>query len=187
MGNHRLANPVSEGCPEPCPEPSPDDDGLDVEQVHRAGRREAESPHGAIDEVGGEVVALVEGLGPDAARHPGSPLLLHDRDEIAVLALGDATTRLGLHRGTAGVRLEAAPAAAGTRGPVGLDHHVADLSGCAAPEPELIVDHDAAADSGAAEDPEHRGVRAPRSEPRLGHDTDLDVVGQLDGDPERGT
>ena len=127
------------------------------------------------------MVVLLEGLGPHAARQPRAFLLLHDREELGLLALVSAPASLDLHRRSPGVGLEAAATTARAWCAIGLDHHVSDLASSAASEPELVVDDDAAADARTAEDSEHRRVGASRAELGLGHDPHLHVVGQFDG------
>ena len=69
---HRLEDTVGVRLAEARAETAADHDGLDVEQVD--GRRDsgAEREQGALDQLVGQPVALLERLGPDAAREPRS-------------------------------------------------------------------------------------------------------------------
>ncbi len=88
--------------------------------------------------------------------------------------------RLRFHRRAAGVGLHAAPAPAGALGPAALDDDVADLAGGAAAQPRFAVEHEAAADAGAPEDPDQALELAPGAEVELGLGRDLDVVADPD-------
>src|SRR5207244_703985 len=106
----------------------------------------------AVDDLRGHLVAMLEGAGPHAAREPAATALLHDLEQIGVLAALGQAACAGLHRGASGIGLEAAAAAAGAAPAVLLDHRMADLPSRATAGPELAVEHQPTAHAGAPED-----------------------------------
>ena len=70
------------------------------------------------------------------------------------------------------------------RAPPRLDHHVADLAGGPAADPRLAVEDQAAPDAGPPPDAEDRVELLARAKLELGLDRHLDVVADLDGNPE---
>ena len=115
----------------------------------------------------------------------GLLVLLHQLEEVGLVALFVLAARLGFHRRAAGVGLHAALAPAGALGAAALDDHVADLAGGAAAEPGLAVEDEAAADAGAPEDADQALELLAGAEVELGFGRDLDVVADLDLGPER--
>src|SRR4051812_4093785 len=184
VGEHRVLEALAVRVAEADPEPAAEHDRLDVEQVH--GRRDARTERldGAVDEPHRHRVMADERAGPDAAGQPLAALLLHDLEEVGLLALAHELAGAGLHRAAAGVGLHAAVAPAGALGAADLDDHVADLAGGVAAEPELAVEHDAAAHTGAPEHAEQRVVPLAGAEGRLGHRGDVDVVAERHGRAE---
>ena len=142
-------------------EAAADDHGFGVDQVDGGGDPGPERLDRALDQLFGEVVAVVEGALPDAAGQPRFLVLLHQLEEVGLVALLVLAARLGFHRRAAGVGLHAAPAPAGALGAAALDDHVADLPGGAAAEPGLAVEDEAAADAGSPEDPDQALELAP--------------------------
>ena len=122
---------------------------------------------------------------PDAAGQARFVVLLHQLEEVGLVALLVLAARLGFHRRAARVGLHAAPAPAGALGAAALDDHVADLPGGAAAQPGLAVEDEAAADAGAPEDADQALELAPGAEVELGLGRDLDVVADPDLGPQR--
>ena len=120
---------------------------------------------------------------PDAAGQPRFLVLLHQLEEVGLVALFVLAAGLGFHRRAAGVGLHAAPPPAGALGAAALDDHVADLPGGAAAEPGLAVEDQATADAGSPEDPDQALELAPGAEVELRLGRDLDVV----ADPDLGS
>ena len=124
--------------------------------------------------------SCVERALPDAAGQSRFLVLLHQLEEVRLLALLVPAPGLGFHRRAPRVGLHAAPAPAGALGAAALDDHVADLTGRAAAEPRLAVEHQAAADPGSPEDTDQALELAPGAELELGFGRDLDVVADPD-------
>src|SRR6185436_12533696 len=119
-----------------------DDHRLGVEQVAGRGDAGAERLDRPVDQLLGQLVALVEGALPDPARQAVAVVLAHQLEQIGLGAALVLAARVGLHAPLPPARaLGAAP----------LDDHVADLAGGTAAEPRLAVEHQAAADAGAPE------------------------------------
>ena len=133
----------------------------------------------------GEVVVGVDRALPDAAGQARFAVLLHQLEEVGLVALLVLAARLGFHRRAARVGLHAALAPAGALGAAALDDHVADLPGGAAAQPRLAVEDEAAADAGAPEDADQALELAPGAEVELGLGRDLDVVADPDLGPQR--
>src|SRR3954454_17189091 len=184
VGEHRVLEPLAIRVAETHAEPAAEHDRLDVEQVHRRGDPRAQRVDGAVDEPHRHRVLAHQGTRPDAAGEALTALLLHDLEEVRLLALADELACPGLHRAAARVGLHAAVAAARALRPADLDHHMADLAGGVAAEPELAVEHDPAADARAPEHPEQRAVALAGAERRLGHGGDVDVVAERDRSAE---
>src|SRR5919202_748712 len=130
----------------PLTAPASGPNGLRLAGEERGADRAAEGAErldGAVDEPDRHRVLADERARPDAAREPLAALLLHDREEIGLLALAHELARAGLHRAAAGVGLHAAVAPARALRAADLDDHVADLAGGVAAEPQLAVEHDA--------------------------------------------
>ena len=173
---HLLGDLLDVGLAEADPEPAADDHRLDVEQVDRRPDAGAERLQGAVDELLGHRVAVLERPLPDPAGEPVAAVLLHDLEQLRLRPIGVLAPRPRLHRPAPGVGLHAAAAAAGAAGAAANDHHVPDLARRAAPDPALAVEDQAAADPGAPEDAEDRLVRLPGAELELGVGGDVDVV-----------
>src|ERR1700750_2084841 len=124
---HLLHQRVPHAFAEADAEAAPEDHRFDVEQVDRGGDAGAERLDRALDQLLGELVPVVERALPDAAGQPRFVVLLHQLEEVGLLTVLVPAPRLGFHRRTARVGLEAALAAAGALGAAALDHHVADL------------------------------------------------------------
>src|SRR3954466_5768579 len=124
---HRLADLLHPRLAEPDAEPAADHHGLGIEQVHGGGDAVAERLYGLLEQLLRHLVAALQRALPDAAGQPVAPALLHDLEQVRLLALLDAATGARLHRAAAGVGLHAAAAAARAAGAVHLDAHVADL------------------------------------------------------------
>src|SRR3954447_21027769 len=184
VGEHRVLEPLAIRVAETHAEPAAEHDRLDVEQVHRRGDAGAERRDGAVDEPHRHRVLAHQRAGPDATGQAFASPLLHDLEEVRLLALADELASAGLHRAAARVGLHAALAAAGALRSAHLDHHVADLARGVAAEPELAVEHDAAADARAPEHAEQRAVAPAGAERRLGHGGDVDVVAERHGRAE---
>ena len=108
-------------------------------------------------------------------------LLLHELEDVALVALVDEAAHVALHRGAAGQRLGAAAFAAGTARPLRLEDHVAHFAGDAArAQVELAVEHQAAADAGADEDADHGARAAPAAVGVLAHHRHAHVVVEED-------
>ena len=122
------------------------------------------------------LVAVLERIGPDAAREAVALALLHQLEQVGLLPALDELPRVRLHGAAAGVGLEAAAPPTRAAGAVALDHDVADLAGRAAAAPELPVEDEAAADARSPPDSEEGRVRPARAELELRGDRDLDVV-----------
>ncbi len=120
---------------------------------------------------------------PDPARQPIAAVLLHDLEQVRLAAVLVLPPRRCLHRRSARVGLQTAPPAAGTVRAAFLDHHVADLSRPAAPQPGLAVQDQPAADPGAPEHPDQRLIGTTGPEAELGLGGDLHVVAH----PNRGS
>ena len=106
--------------------------------------------------------------------------LLHDVEELGLVALLDLAASLDLHRPAPGVGLHAAVAAARAAGAAHLHHDVPDLGGGAAADPRLPAEDDPAAHAGAPPDAQQRAVAAPRAERELAVDRHLHVVPERD-------
>ena len=178
---HLLGQRLHVAVAEADAEPAADHHRLRVEQVDRRGDPGAERLDRAVDQLLGEVVAVVEGALPDAAGQPVAVVFAHQLEEVGLVALLVLAARLGLHRGASRVGLQAALAPAGALRAAALDDSVADLSRGAAAQPGLAVEHEAAADAGPPEDADQAGELAPGAEVELGLGRDLDVV----ADPDR--
>src|ERR1035437_2894845 len=118
VGLHRLGDARRVGVAEPHAEPAADDHALDVEQVHGRGHARAERDHGAVDDLVGELVVLVESAGPHAARQARAIVLLHQLEEVCLAPLLDEPAGMLFHRRAARVGLHAATAAARAAGGV---------------------------------------------------------------------
>ena len=115
-----------------------------------------------LHQVLGDAVAVLQGPLPDAAREPVAAALLHDLEQLRLLALLLESPGLGLHRAPARVGLHATRVAGAALGPAAADDHVADLARGAAAQPRLAAEDQPAADAGAPERPQHRSCRACR-------------------------
>src|SRR3954452_19923451 len=187
VGEHRVLEPLAIRVAETHAEPAAEHDRLDVEQVHRRGDAGAERRDGAVGAVREphrHRVLAHQRAGPDATGQALASPLLHDLEQVRLLALADELASAGLHRAPARVGLHAALAAAGALRPAHLDHHVADLARGVAAEPELAVKHDAPTAARAPEHPEQRAVALAGAERRLGHGGDVDVVAERHGRAE---
>src|SRR5204863_3825634 len=118
---------------------------------------------------------------PDPAGEPVAPVLLHQLEEVRLPSLLVGSPRLGLHRGPAGVGLQASASPARASRAALLHDRVADLTGAAAAEPMLTAEHQPAAHPGAPEDADQRVVRTTRAERGLGLRGHADVVADSDG------
>ena len=152
----------------------------------RRGDAGAERLDGVVDEAGRQSDRpRRERAVPDAARQPRAPALLHDLEQVGLLAVLVRLARPALHRRAAGVRLHAAepPAAAA----LAADAHddVADLAARAPPGPRAAVEDDPAADPGPPEHAEQRPVGPPGAEGELRVGGDLDVVAEVQARAER--
>ena len=186
VGEHRLADALRErrrrgGSPRPPP--------TTIASTSRTFCAEATPAPSAstrlVDQPRRELVAAPQRAVPDAARQPGAAALLHDLEEVGLLALLVRLARPALHRRAAGVGLHAPepPAAAA----LAADAHddVADLARRAAAGPRPAVEHDPAADAGAPEHAEQRPVGPAGAERELGVGGDLDVVAEVRARAER--
>ena len=152
----------------------------------RAASRPSRSPTpsactASLEQVARDLVARLERPQPDAARQRVAPALLLQLEE----------DRLALPRPRA-ARAPRAPPGRRTprrsprrpqlqRRPPGFDAHVPDLArGAAARGRTRPSSDEPAADAGAPEDAEERPHAAPRAEPPLGLDGDVDVVAEHD-------
>src|SRR3954468_12671714 len=181
---HRLADLLDPRLAEPDAEAAADHHGLRVEQVHGGGDAVAERLDGLLEQLLRHLVAALQRSLPDAAGQPVAPALLHDLEQVRLLALLDAAAGARLHRPAPGVGLHAAAAAARAARAVHLDDHVADLRGGPAAEPRLAVEDDPAADAGAPEDAEQGAVGLRGADLELGVDGAADVVAERDGRPQ---
>src|SRR3954447_581888 len=177
---HLLGQPGAGGLAELGTHPAAEDHGLDVEQVDRAGRRGGDRGVRAVDDLGRDLVAVLEGARPDPGGQPVAAALLHQLEQDGLLAMVVAALGLGLHRAAAGVGLHAALATARAAPSALLDDHVADLAGATAAVPLAALEDQPTADAGAPEDAEHRGERPPGAELDLGVGARGDVVAEAD-------
>ena len=122
---------------------------------------------------------------PDAAGEARFPVLVHQLEEVGLVALFVLAPRLGFHRRAPGVGLHAAAPPAGALGAAALDDHVPYLAGGAAAEPRLAAEDEAAADAGSPEDPDQALELLTGTEVELGFGRDLDVVADSYLGPER--
>src|SRR5436190_17696635 len=182
---HRLRNALDVWLAQAQSQSAADDDGLDVKQIDSRCDARAERFDGAVDQLDGHLVVLLQRPRPDAGRQPRPPALLHDLEQIRLLALLLQLASARFHRRASGVGLHAALAAAWALRAVDLDDDVADLAGGAAATPLLAVQHQSAADTCTPEDAEDRMERLARAEPELGLGGHRDVVAQLDARSER--
>ncbi len=128
---------------------------MDVRQVHRRRDARAECPDGAVDELVRHLVVCLQRFVPDTAGEARLTLLLHDLEEVGLLALLVPLASLKFHGGTTGVSLHTTVAAAATQCAVLChDLHVADFAGGPAADPEFVVDDDSTADACSTEHPD---------------------------------
>src|SRR6185437_14379236 len=113
---------------------------LDIEQVDRGGDARAERPDRALDHLRCELVAFVERPRPDTAREAVAFLVLHELEEVGLLALHDELAHVDFHRAAPRVGLHAADFPAGAPGTVLLDDHVTDLPRPPAPAPRAAFE-----------------------------------------------
>src|SRR5829696_5311076 len=165
--HHRLADALHVGFAETGAEAAADHHGLHA----RAQRAER-----ALDQLGGQLVAVLEGTGPDPGGEPRAAALLHDLEEVRLAPALVQAPGADLHPPAPGVSLHAAAAAAGALRTVDLDHHVAQLSGRPTALPRIPVEHQPAADAGAPPDPEQRLRPSAGAEHVLRVDADGHVV-----------
>src|SRR5215203_628281 len=182
---HLVAERVHQALAEADAEATAEDYGFGVEQVDGGGDPGPECLDCALDQLFGEVVAVVQRPLPDAAGQARFAVLLHQLEEVGLLSLFVLAPRLGFHRRAAGVGLEAALAAAGALGAAALDDDVADLARSPATQPGLSVEDEPTADAGAPEDPDQALELPPGAEVELGFGRDLDVVADLHLGSER--
>src|SRR6202012_609209 len=138
----------------------------------------------AVDQLDRELVAVVDRAVPDAAGQPRFVVLLHQLEEVGLLAVLLTAARLRFHRRAARVGLHAAAPAARAFGAAAFDHHVADLPGRAAAEPGLAAEDQAAADAGPPEDADQAVEALAGAERVLGFGRHLDVVADPDFRPQ---
>jgi hypothetical protein len=118
---------------------------------------------------------------PDPAREALAVVLLHQLEQLRLLAGVDLLARAPLHRHPPGVGLDAPlVAGAAARAPT-ADDDVPELSGGAAAEPGVPVENEAATNAGSPPDADHALELRPCAEVELAVDGDLDVV----ADPHR--
>src|SRR4029450_421779 len=110
MWTHGLRDAVRVRLTKPRAESAADHDRFDIEEVDRGGDAGAERGDRAADERPRELVVLLEGAFPNAARQPGTTLFIHDLEQIGLLTSRYEPPGVLLHRATTGVRLQA-PAA----------------------------------------------------------------------------
>ncbi len=181
---HLVSERLLERLEEALAHAASDDHRLRVDQVDGRGDPGAERRHRAFEQVGGELVVLLPGILPDAAREPLVALALHDLEQLGLGAVVVLAARPELHRLTARVGLHAAMPPAGAERATPPDDDMPDLGGCAAAEPLLPVEDQPAADAGAPEDSEHRPVRLAGAKLELGIGRHLDVVADRDRRPQ---
>src|SRR4051812_40101745 len=181
MRLHRRGDARDVRVAEPDAQPAADDDRVDVEQVLRGGDAGAERGDRARHELHRHRVLRAQRAGPDAAGQPVAAALLHDLEQLRVLAVVMQAPRAGLHGGASRVGLHAAAASAGAAGAVAAHDDVADLARGPAPEPRLAAEHEAAADAGAPEDAEDGVELAGGAELELGVGRHLHVVAEPHG------
>src|SRR3954466_11805085 len=87
---HRLADLLDPRLAEPDAEAAADHHGLRVEQVHGGGDAVAERLDGLLEQLLRHLVAALQRSLPDAAGQPVAPALLHDLEQVRLLALLDA-------------------------------------------------------------------------------------------------
>ena len=121
MWVHPRRDPPDVLLPEPDAKASPDDHRLGIEQVDGRGDPRAERLHRAVDQVRGEIVAVLQCALPDSARQPITAALLHDLEEVGLGSLLDPLAGLDLHRAPSRIGLHAALPPAGASGPAALD------------------------------------------------------------------
>ena len=156
MWLHRLADALDVGLAETGAEAAADNHVRHVEQVDRRRDAGAERLDSPVDQLGGHRILSLEGPGPDARLQAGAVALLHDLEQVGLVAALVQVTRAQLHGPAPGVGLEAAPAPTRALGAVDLDHHVPELAGGAAALPLLAVEHQPSAHPGPPPHPEQR-------------------------------
>ena len=102
--------------------------------------------------------------------------MLHDLDEVGLLALLALLAHPSLHIAAAGVSLNAAAVAAAALRATQLDHHVAKFACVTAAIPLAAVEDQTATNAGSPPDAEQRVVGSPCPELVLSVDCHADVV-----------
>src|SRR6266511_3689507 len=161
MRHHRALDLLRIRGAESRSEAAADHHGFEVEEVDRGSDSRGERSNRTFDQACRERVAASERFRPDAARQTVASCLLHQREELGLLALAERLARTCLHRRSAGVRLDAAATAARAARTLALDHHVAEFAGGAAAEPGLAVYDQTPAYAGPPAPTEKRRIGAP--------------------------
>src|ERR1700738_4859558 len=87
MWLHLRGDPLGERIAETHAEATADDHRLDVEHVDDGGDPPGERLDGPLDDLNGELVAVLQGTRPDAARDARAPVLLHQLEEVCLTSL----------------------------------------------------------------------------------------------------
>ena len=109
---HRVGDPVGERLAEAHAEPAADDHRLDVEQVDRRRDPGAERLDRFVDQLGRQLVVVLERVRPDPSWSDGSrPRCSISLNRSVLAPFSTSLARPRLHRGATGVGLHAARAA----------------------------------------------------------------------------
>ena len=168
------------GCPKRTPSPPPMITASTSSRLIAEATPAPSARTARFDDPDRDLVAALERARPDAAGQPRRAALLHQLEQIGVLAPLRSLAGPRLHRRPPGVGLHAPAPAARATGAADLHDHVADLAGPAPAQPRLAVEDQPAADAGAPEHSQQRVVRTPGAEVELGLGRHLDVVADLD-------
>src|SRR2546423_1498831 len=177
---HRVGYPVGKRLAEAHAQSAADDHRLDIEQVDGRGDARAECGDRFLEYFLRQLVVMLERPLPDAAGQPGTSALLHQLEQLGLLALLRPLAGPGLHRGAARVGLEAPATPTRAPGTALLDDHMPDLARPAPAEPRLACENQAAADPSPPEHAEQRLVLTAGAQIELGVGGHLDVVADPD-------
>src|SRR6516165_1026728 len=87
MRVHRFGDPHRVRMAQPDPQPAGDDHPLEVQQVDGRGDPRAERTDRAVEHLNGQLVAMLERAGPDAARQTRAPVFLHQLEQVGLATL----------------------------------------------------------------------------------------------------
>ena len=179
QGAAAVGDPVGQVLAELLGQPAADDDEVEVEQVDRRADRDAEGLDRRVEQLGRELVPVLQRLRPHLRGERRLVLLVADVEQRGLPAGVDHRDGDAAHRAPPGVGLGAAASTAGAQRAAGQDDHVPDLAG-RAPRAGVgpAVEDQPAADAGAHPQPQHvaHALRGP-GEP-LAEQADVGVVAQ---------